>query len=78
MPEQTRMEIVTPRLAGHPKEIKVRLSQEMCVRLHSRKILDGVTIAETVAEALESYFAQLQARAAEQGKTLGDLADYAP
>jgi len=32
----------------------------MCIRLHSLKILNGVTIAETVTAALEVYFAQMQ------------------
>lgn len=57
MPEP-RMEIVPRSPARQPKEIKVRLPQEMCVRLHSIKILSGVTIAETVAAALDAYFRQ--------------------
>lgn len=56
MSATTRMEIAAHRPPRQPKEIKVRLSHEMCVRLHSRKILNGVTIAETVSAALEAYF----------------------
>lgn len=58
MTDTTRMEIAYRQPARPPKEIKIRLPQEMCVRLHSRKILSGVTIAETVAAALDAYFRQ--------------------
>lgn len=39
------------------KDLKVRLSVSLHMRLHALKILQGKPMQETVAEALEAYFA---------------------
>lgn len=57
MPEP-RVNIVLSKPGFQRKALKIRVSPETCVLLHSRKILSGITIAETVAEALEAYFRQ--------------------
>lgn len=65
-----RMHIaVAPRTNPVPGQIKVTLSSAMRIKLHSHKHLTGVTIAETVQEALEVYFQEAHARANEAAET---------
>lgn len=51
-------DIATPKVAFPPKELKVVLPIRLYVQLHSRKILTGKNICQTVEEALSAYFAQ--------------------
>ena len=39
------------------KELKVKLPRSLHMRLHALKILEGKPLHQTVAEALEAYFA---------------------
>lgn len=61
------MHIATRRSEPLPGQIKVTLSGNMRIKLHSHKLLNGVTIAETVQAALEMYFQE----------TYGGVADAA-
>lgn len=55
-----RMHVV---LTGE-KELKVKIATRLHMQLHSLKILEGKRIQDSVAEALEAYFARLRADAA--------------
>lgn len=46
-------EALTP---GPQKELKVKLATRLHVQLHSRKILHGASIQDTIAAALDLYF----------------------
>lgn len=45
------------------KELKVKLPLKFHVKLHSLKLLRGKTMSGTVAEALDAYFARVEAAA---------------
>lgn len=42
------------------KELKVCVPVRLHTRLHAQKILHGVQISETVAQAVEAYLARLE------------------
>lgn len=46
------------------KELKVKLPHRLIVRLHSIKVLQGRLISETLAEALDEYYARPDVMAA--------------
>jgi DNA-binding protein Fis len=50
------------------KEIKVKIFEEQHVKLHTLKILQGQTIGDSVEDALDAYFEQL-----DEGETGVDL-----
>lgn len=69
--QNPRMHIaLAPRTSPVPGQIKVTLSSEMRIKLHSHKLLTGVTIAETVQSALELYFQRAYARPSEPSEIL--------
>lgn len=41
------------------KEIKVRIPLDYHIKLHTVKVVSGVPISDTVKDALEAYFAEL-------------------
>lgn len=43
------------------KEVKVRLPIEQLIRLHGIKLVHGRTITDSVVEALDLYFARIEA-----------------
>lgn len=47
------------------REVKVRLSSSLVLRLHREKILHGTTIGSIIEEAVESYLRVRAERAAE-------------
>lgn len=47
---------------GVRREVKVRVPVQYLIKLHGIKLLGGEGISETVAEALDEYFATLTAR----------------
>lgn len=52
------------------KHLKVTLSTDLLVNLHRLKILTGKAISDTVSDALEAYFAEIQAaRNSSQGSS---------
>lgn len=44
------------RALGRAKEIKVRIPVEFHIKLHSLRILNGLSISAVVADALTAYF----------------------
>lgn len=43
------------------KEVKMRLPISQLIRLHGLKLLTGQNISDTVAKALDQYFARVEA-----------------
>lgn len=49
-----------PASLADDKEIKVRIPLDYHIKLHTVKVVSGVPISDTVKDALEAYFAELQ------------------
>ena len=49
-----------PASMADDKEIKVRIPLDYHIKLHTVKVVSGVPISDTVKDALEAYFAELQ------------------
>ena len=49
-----------PSSLADDKEIKVRIPLDYHIKLHTVKVVSGVPISDTVKDALEAYFAELQ------------------
>jgi DNA-binding protein Fis len=48
-----------PAMMTDDKEIKVRIPLDYHIKLHTVKVVSGVPISDTVKDALEAYFAEL-------------------
>lgn len=55
-----------PAMMTDDKEIKVRIPLDYHIKLHTVKVVSGVPISDTVKDALEAYFAELNR---EEGKS---------
>ncbi|MHB8605386.1 MAG: hypothetical protein ACYDCK_09030 [Thermoplasmatota archaeon] len=58
MIDEFRTERITKN-ANEDKEIKVRISREYHVRLHTMKVVARANISETIKLALEQYFEEI-------------------
>lgn len=48
-----------PNAMADDKEIKVRIPLDYHIKLHTVKVVSGIPISDTVKDALESYFEEL-------------------
>ncbi|MEA3199218.1 MAG: hypothetical protein QOE90_646 [Thermoplasmata archaeon] len=48
-----------PGVMTEDKEIKVKIPLDYHIKLHTVKVVSGVPISDTVKQALESYFEEL-------------------
>lgn len=53
-----------PTVMTEDKEIKVRIPLDYHIKLHTVKVVSGVPISDTVKQALESYFEELNRESA--------------